>query len=123
MLNAVLKQGGLDRLAIGLSGLCLAHCILSAVIVTALATAGGFLLHPVIHEIGLMMAMSLGAIALGRGVLQHGYAMPVWVGSLGLGVMAGALTLPHEGGLETIYSVLGVMIVALGHDLNRRAHW
>ncbi len=123
MLNAVLKQGGLDRLASGLSGLGLAHCILSAVIVTVLATAGGVLLHPAIHEIGLMLAMSLGAIALGRGVLQHGYAMPVWVGSLGLGVMAGALTLPHDGGYETIYSVLGVMIVALGHDLNRRAHW
>ena len=123
MLNAVLRQGGLDRLAIGLSGLCLAHCILSAVIVTVLATAGGFLLHPAIHEVGLMLAMSLGAIALGRGVFQHGYALPVWVGSLGLGVMAGALTLPHEGGYETIYSILGVMIVALGHDLNRRAHW
>ena len=123
MLNAVLRRGGLDRLAIGLSGLCLAHCILSAVIVTALATAGGVLLHPAIHEIGLILAMSLGAIALGRGVLQHGYAMPVWVGSLGLGVMAGALTLPHEGGYETIYSILGVMIVALGHDLNRRAYW
>ena len=123
MLNAVLRRGGLDRLAIGLSGLCLAHCILSAVIVTALATAGGVLLHPAIHEIGLILAMSLGAIALGRGVLQHGYAMPVWVGSLGLGVMVGALTLPHEGGYETIYSILGVMIVALGHDLNRRAYW
>lgn len=123
MFNAVLKQGGLDRLAIGLSGLCLAHCILSAVIVTALATAGGFLLHPAIHEVGLIMAMALGALALGRGVLQHGYALPVWVGSLGLGVMAGAMTLPHEGGYETIYSILGVMIVALGHDLNRRAHW
>jgi len=119
----MLKQGGLDRLAIGLSGLCLAHCILSAVIVTALATAGGVLLHPAIHEIGLMLAMSLGAVALGRGVMQHGYALPVWVGSLGLGVMAGALTLPHDGGYETIYSILGVMIVALGHDLNRRAHW
>jgi hypothetical protein len=122
VLNAVLRQGGLDRLAIGLSGLCLAHCILSAIIVTILASAGGFLLHPAIHEIGLMMAMALGAFALGRGVLQHGYAMPVWVGSLGLGVMAGAMTLPHEGGYETIYSMLGVMIVALGHDLNRRAH-
>jgi len=123
VLNAVLKQGGLDRLAIGLSGLCLAHCILSAVIVTALATAGGVLLHPAIHEVGLVLAMALGALALGRGVLQHGYALPVWVGSLGLGVMAGAMTLPHEGGYETIYSILGVMIVALGHDLNRRAHW
>jgi hypothetical protein len=123
VLNAVLRQGRLDRVAIGLSGLCLAHCILSAVIVTMLASAGGFLLHPAIHEIGLMMAMALGALALGRGVLQHGYAMPVWVGSLGLGVMAGAMTLPHEGGYETIYSMLGVVIVALGHDLNRRAHW
>lgn len=123
MLNAVIRQGSLDRLAIGLSGLCLAHCILSAVIVTVLASAGGLLLHPAVHEIGLVMAMALGALALGRGVMQHGYAMPVWVGSLGLGVMAGALTLPHEGGQEAIYSVLGVLIVALGHDLNRRAHW
>jgi hypothetical protein len=123
VLNAVIRQGSLDRLAIGLSGLCLAHCILSAVIVTVLASAGGLLLHPAVHEIGLVMAMSLGALALGRGVIQHGYAMPAWVGSLGLGVMVGALTLPHEGGQEAIYSILGVLIVALGHDLNRRAHW
>lgn len=122
VLNAVLRQGGLDRLAIGLSGLCLAHCVLTAVILTVLASAGGLLLHPAIHEVGLMLAMALGALALGRGVMQHGYAMPVWVGSLGLGVMAGALTLPHEGGYEAIYSILGVLIVALGHDLNRRAH-
>lgn len=123
MLNAIWKQQSLDRLAIGLSGLCLAHCILSAIIVTALAAAGGVLLHPAIHEVGLVMAMVLGALALGRGVMQHGYALPAWVGSLGLGMMAGALTLPHEGGYETIYSVLGVLVVALGHDLNRRAHW
>lgn len=119
----MLKQQSLDRLAIGLSGLCLAHCILSAIIVTALAAAGGVLLHPAIHEVGLVMAMVLGALALGRGVLQHGYALPAWVGSLGLGMMAGAMTLPHEGGYETIYSILGVLVVALGHDLNRRAHW
>jgi len=123
VLNAMWKQQSLDRLAIGLSGLCLAHCILSAIIVTALAAAGGVLLHPAIHEVGLVMAMVLGALALGRGVLQHGYALPAWVGSLGLGMMAGAMTLPHEGGYETIYSILGVLVVALGHDLNRRAHW
>lgn len=122
MLNSVLKQGSLDRLAIGLSGLCLAHCLLSAVVLTVIASAGGLFLHPAFHEVGLTLAMLLGAVALGRGVMQHGYAMPVWVGSLGLGVMAGALTLPHEGGQEIIYSMLGVLIVALGHDLNRRAH-
>ena len=65
--------------------------------------------------------MGLAALALSRGVIAHGYALPAWVGSLGLGVMAGALTLPHEGGGEALYSILGVLIVALGHDLNRRA--
>jgi hypothetical protein len=39
------------------------------------------------------------------------------MGALGLGVMAGALSLP-EGGHEPIYTVAGVMILALGHRLN-----
>jgi hypothetical protein len=38
----------------------------------------------------------------------------------GLGVMAGALSLPHDGA-EVIYTIVGVAILALGHDLNRRA--
>jgi hypothetical protein len=120
MFQGAIRRGTLDRLAIGLSSLCLVHCVLSAVLVTALASVGGALLHPEIHEIGLTLAMGLAAIALGRGVLEHGYAIPLWVGSLGLGVMAGALTMGHSGH-ETVYSMIGVMIVALGHDLNRRA--
>jgi len=42
------------------------------------------------------------------------------VGGLGLGAMAGALAVPH-GGAETVYTMVGVAILALGHDLNRRA--
>jgi hypothetical protein len=30
------------------------------------------------------------------------------------------LTLEHDGG-EIVYTIVGVMILALGHDLNRRA--
>jgi uncharacterized membrane protein len=119
--NTITAHDRFDRWAIGLSGLCLAHCLLSAVVVTVLASAGGVLLHHAFHEVGLLLAIGLGAVALGRGVLQHGYAMPAWVGSLGLGMMAGALTLPH-GGMEIVYSILGVLVVALGHDLNRRAY-
>ena len=120
MIAAVFKQGQLDRWAIGLSGLCLAHCVASAVALTFLASFGGALLHPAFHEVGLLLAMLLGAVALGRGVIEHGYALPAYVGSLGLGVMAGAMTFPHDGS-EAVFSVLGVLIVALGHDLNRRA--
>jgi hypothetical protein len=46
--------------------------------------------------------------------------LPASIGSLGLGMMAGALTLDHSTG-EAIYSVAGVLVLALGHDLNRRA--
>ena len=110
----------MDRLGIALSGLCLVHCLASAVFVAMLASAGGLLLDPVIHEVGMMLALALGLLALGRGVVEHGFMMPAAVGGLGLGVMAGALMLSHDSG-GTLYSILGVLILALGHDLNRRA--
>jgi hypothetical protein len=107
----------LDRIAMGLSGLCLVHCVGTAVLIGLLASAGGFLGKPIIHEIGLTLAMIIGAFALGKGIIEHGFMMPSAIGALGLGVMAGALSLP-EGGHEPIYTVIGVMILALGHRLN-----
>ena len=107
----------LDRMAIGLSGLCLVHCLATSVALALLASAGSILGADWIHEVGLGLAMIMGAIALGRGVLEHGYSMPSAVGGLGLGVMAGALTLPHNG-TEALYTVVGVGILALGHRLN-----
>lgn len=112
---------GIDRLAIGLSGLCAVHCFASAVLVALAASAGGLLLNPLIHEIGLSFAILLGAVALGRGVFLHGYVTPLAIGSFGLGVMAGAITMPHDGGLETVWTLTGVGLLALGHDLNHRA--
>jgi hypothetical protein len=70
-----------------------------------------------VHEVGLTLAMIIGAYALGRGLFEHGFLLPAATGALGLGVMAGALSLP-EGGHEALYTVAGVMIVALGHRLN-----
>ena len=120
MLATMSRTGALDRLAIGLSGLCLVHCVASAVFVAMLASAGGMLLDPIIHEVGMMLALVLGLVGLGRGISEHGFMLPAAVGGLGLGIMAGALTLDHHDG-GTLYSIVGVLILALGHDLNRRA--
>ena len=118
---AIAARGGtLDRLAIAVSGLCVVHCLATSVFIVLLASAGGILVAPAIHETGLMIAILLGSIALGRGVMDHGFMMPSAVGGLGLGVMAGALTMPHSL-VETVYTIVGVLILALGHDLNRRA--
>lgn len=116
MAQIMLSKGGLDRIAMGISGLCVVHCVATAALVGLLASAG-FLGNPLIHEVGLTLAMAIGAYALGRGLLEHGFLLPAATGAAGLGIMAGALSLP-EGGHEAIYTVAGVMIVALGHRLN-----
>jgi len=117
MSQLTLSFGRLDRIAMGLSGLCVVHCVATAVLLGLVASAGGFLGQPIIHEVGLSLAMLIGAFALGRGILEHGFMMPSAIGGLGLGVMAGALSLPHDG-REPVYTVVGVLIVALGHRLN-----
>ncbi|MDQ3080185.1 MAG: MerC domain-containing protein [Pseudomonadota bacterium] len=117
MLTDALQTSRLDRMAIALSGLCLVHCLGTTIVLAMVATAGGALGAEWIHEVGLVLAMIMGAVALGRGIFEHGYMLPSAVGGLGLGVMAGAVTLPH-GPSEAIYTMMGVVILALGHRLN-----
>ncbi|WP_443028891.1 MerC domain-containing protein [Sphingomonas sp. WG] len=112
-------DGTLDRIAIGISGLCVIHCVATTVLLTLLSSAGA-LLDPHIHEVGLALAIAVGVFGLGRGILHHGMMAPAVIGSFGLGIMAGALSLPH-GGFETFWTLVGVSLVALGHELNRRA--
>ena len=110
-----------DQLAMGLSGLCLVHCLATTVFFASIASVGGvFLENHLFHEIGLIVAIGFALITLVSGVLSHGYMMPFAVGSFGLGMMAGALSRPHDGS-EVLATMIGVAVVALGHDLNRRA--
>ena len=120
MRQATERGHWLDKAAIGLSGLCLAHCIGTAFVVVLLASAGGILLHPVIHEIGLACAIALAALGLGRGFIAHRYFLPASIGGAGLATMAGALMVPH-GGTEIVFTIIGVSLVALAHHLNGRA--
>lgn len=103
-----------------LSGLCAVHCVATAVLLGLLASAGGMLGKPIIHEVGLSLAMILGAIALGRGIREHGFLLPGAVGVSGLGLMGYAMSL-HESGLEPAITILGVSVLALGHRLNMMA--
>jgi hypothetical protein len=120
MASRPITTSRLDRLAMGLSGLCAVHCLATAILLGLLASAGGLLGKPIIHEVGLTLAMILGAIALGRGIREHGFMLPSGVGVIGLGMMAYAMTL-HESGYEPVVTILGVSVLALGHRLNMMA--
>lgn len=120
MASRPLTDSRLDRIAMGLSGLCAVHCVATAVVLGLVASAGGLLGKPIIHEAGLTLAMILGGIALGRGIREHGFLLPCMVGFSGLAIMAFAMTL-HESGYEPAVTILGVSVLALGHRLNLMA--
>jgi hypothetical protein len=120
MASRPLTTSRLDRIAMGLSGLCAVHCLATAVLLGLLASAGGLLGQPIIHEVGLSLAMILGAIALGRGIREHGFLLPCMVGFSGLAIMGFAMTL-HESGFEPAVTIIGVSVLALGHRLNMMA--
>lgn len=115
-----MANGAIDRAAVGLSGLCLVHCLATALFAGLLSSAGALLGNPLIHEVGLAVAILLGAVALGGGVRRHGRVGPLLVGGLGLGMMAAGLAMRHGGG-ETLATMAGVSLLALGHYLNRRS--
>lgn len=115
------RIGIIDRVAIGLSGLCLVHCVATMLVVALLASAGGLLLNPLIHEIGLGVAILLGLYAFGRGFLTHRRTVPLLLGFSGLAAMGYALSLTHGVSGEVLFTVIGVLLVAGGHEMNRRA--
>ena len=120
MASRPISTGRLDRIAVGLSGLCAVHCVATAVLLGVVASAGGLLGKPIIHEVGLTLAMILGGVALGRGIREHGFVLPSAVGVAGLAIMAFAMTL-HESGYEPLVTIAGVAVLALGHRLNMMA--
>lgn len=112
----------LDRAGIAVSGLCAVHCLLSILLVSGLGIGGQFFLSPTFHEVGLIVAVLIAAVAIGWGALRHRLAAPFVIAMTGLTFMGGALAVPH-GPKEAILTIIGVALVSLGHILNlRHAH-
>lgn len=102
-----------------LSGLCALHCVLGIVLVSALGLGGGALLSPVIHQIGIVLAILIGIVTLGMGALRHGAMGPLLMGGVGIVLMASAIVAGH-GLPEAVLTIAGVALVAAAHMRNLR---
>ncbi|TCJ41125.1 MerC domain-containing protein [Parafrankia sp. BMG5.11] len=122
MANAFISsiRTSIDRAGITLSALCAVHCLATVVLVSTLGIGGELLGNPLIHEIGLALAMIIAAVAIGIGALRHRRAVPFVTAMTGLSFMGGALAVPH-GAEEALLTIIGVGLVSLGHILNLRA--
>ena len=81
---------------------------------------GSLLLAPIVHEVGLAIAVLIAGIAIGWGALKHRKAMPFVIAMMGLTFMGGALAAPH-GWEEALLTIIGVALVSAGHVLNLRS--
>lgn len=109
-----------DQFGIGLAGLCALHCLLAVALVSSLGVGSHFLTDPMIHRIGLLLAVLIAAVAIGWGALKHRRRMPFVTAMMGLSFMGGALAVPH-GSQEFVLTLIGVSLVTVGHLLNLRA--
>lgn len=109
-----------DLVAIGLSAVCLVHCLLLPVAVAAVPFSHGWLgdgeaaVHWLLFGFGLVVS----CWALGAGFRRHGAAVVLLVGMAGLLVMLMGATHLFERWLEASLTVAGAVIVGAAHVLN-----
>ncbi len=123
LVSGLLNSGQGDRMAIGLSGLCLLHCAVGlALLASTTASAGlaALLLSPLVHEGALLAAMALAALLLVRGARLHGERAPLAPGIAGLTIMGMALMVGHGTG-ELLLTMAGAALVGAAHVMNLRA--
>ena len=120
MRDAMLSiRGRLDRFGVLLSGLCALHCLAGLLLVAGLGLGGQFLFAPVIHRVGLALAIGVGAVTLVIGVIRHRDPKPLQVGGAGLALMTVALFVGH-GPEEAYLTIAGVTLLAWAHWRNLR---
>ena len=113
----------LDRSAVGLSFLCVLHCL--AVPVMLILTPSLVLLplfaDERIHLLLVLLVLPTSTIALALGCRRHGFKHVLFWGFTGIAILIIAAALGevwlNEYGEKTL-TVLGSLLVAIGHIIN-----
>jgi len=111
-----------DLVAMGLSAVCLVHCLLLPVAVAAVPVWHTWLgnseagVHWVLLGIGIVVTVW----ALAAGFRRHGAALVLVIGALGLTSMLMAATHGFERPIEILLTLTGAAILGIAHVLNLR---
>ena len=113
-----------DVSAVGLSSLCLVHCLMLPVVVSVYpATIAVTLSDEVFHLFMVLMAIPISVFALFFGCRSHKSYSVGLTGALGIGLLFTSAFLPHELAGETgelLLTVSGALSLSVSHVLNFR---
>ena len=109
-----------DFVAIGLSAVCLAHCLLLPMAVAAVPFSHGWLGHDeaIVHWLLFGFGLVITSWALGAGFRRHGAAIVPILGVAGLAVMLMGATHLFARPTETALTLAGALVVGAAHLLN-----
>ena len=120
--NSSRRRALLDKIAVGLSGLCLLHCLLLPFVVAILPFLGQFD-EDHLHAELLLFVIPVSVVALAVGFRRHGQSGVLFTGGAGLIVLIlGALIVHDLYGLiaDRAMTVSGSLILAYTHYRNFR---
>jgi peptidoglycan/LPS O-acetylase OafA/YrhL len=112
----------IDISALGLSGLCLVHCLGGGLLLTVVAALS--LQAPDAHDAHialLAVAAPLALFAFWRGWSKHRRHEPAVLGFVGVALMTLALLQAHGNSSEVILTLIGALLLGLGHIQNLKA--
>ncbi len=114
----------LDRSAIGLSTLCILHCLaLPIALVMAPSVSAFWFAEEQFHTMLLYVVLPTSVIALTLGCKQHKSRTTLMWGFAGLFILISAAALGHdwigEAG-EKLFTFIGAIMVMVSHVLNFR---
>jgi uncharacterized membrane protein len=110
----------LDWAAVGLSALCLVHCLALPFVVAGLPLLAQFA-EGHLHAQMLVVVLPLSIVALGLGFYRHRNSRIVLAGTLGmLTLVVGATVAHNQLGLmaDRVFTVTGALVLAGAHYFN-----
>ena len=110
----------LDGAAVGLSALCLIHCLALPLVVAGLPFLAQFA-EGHLHKQMLVIVLPLSIVALGLGFRHHRNARIVVAGVVGMTLLTIGATVAHEQwGLaaDRTFTITGALVLAAAHFYN-----
>ncbi len=113
-----------DSLAIGLSALCVVHCLAMPILLVILPSLTMFQLdNEAFHSYLLIGVIPSSLFSLIVGCKQHSFYRVLLIGFFGLALLISAVFIQgfeYAELLEKVLTVLGACVIAIGHFLNFR---
>jgi hypothetical protein len=119
------KSGeSLDTVAMGISALCVFHCLATPVLLVLFPIIGGTLFAShAFHALLLLLVLPTSTLALYLGYRRHRRPLALWLGVVGMAILLVAALLGPEvlsAGGERATTSAGGIVLATAHFINLR---